>query len=114
MTCIPLAQHLVPGFAQPPPPSPAAVLAGGSGAHTATAAAAAAAAGAGGGGPPELQLLCPAYLADNPVCDLRHIADKRRVLALPQEERVRYARTCVDGGWPWPWPWPWRGRWGHE
>ncbi len=76
MTTIPLAHHLVPGCE----------LAPGDGGGAAPGRGLSAGAGLGQArSSPDL----PAYLADSPVMDFRHIADRERVMKLQPGERAR-------------------------
>ncbi|KXZ53505.1 hypothetical protein GPECTOR_7g955 [Gonium pectorale] len=90
MSVIPLARHIVPGCEEPRSPT-----------QTGSRAAAALLGFSRSQQPPpqphapELPEL-PAYLADSPVVDLRHIADRERVMQLPAQERSRVLRVLAS------------------
>ncbi len=93
MTTIPLAHHLVPGCELTP---------GDGGGPAAGGAAAGAGPGQalgrlvrGSGPSPSPSPDLPAYLADSPVMDFRHIADRERVMKLQPGERTRWVYTRV-------------------
>ncbi|KAG2495159.1 hypothetical protein HYH03_006767 [Edaphochlamys debaryana] len=83
---IPLAHHLVPGCEPPLPADSPTTSPGPASAASASASAASTCA------PPAPPLL-PAFWADWPWVDLRHAADRARILALPEPERVRVLRA---------------------
>ncbi|KAG2490737.1 hypothetical protein HYH03_010892 [Edaphochlamys debaryana] len=110
MTSIPLARHLVPGFGEPPPPRHPSPPPPSPGLQPPPRPAASALAASPTSPPvPTFPVLVsttptaptptapslPAYLADRPLVDLRHVADRDRVLALPLEERAGVLRALA-------------------